>query len=154
MVSRLVSFLITFYQRTLSPDHGPLRVLFPYGVCRYKPTCSEYAKEAIARHGLLRGGILAIHRMTRCHPWSPGGYDSVPGSKSQVPISTLRLRSECPEHRRTGKFQPFDSPRSLRVALSVSNGQTNSNDQNSKRLRHLNLGIVWHLVFGIWNFKR
>jgi putative membrane protein insertion efficiency factor len=69
-VRRGAAFLITLYQRLLSP-------LFPPS-CRFYPTCSQYAKEAILRHGLLRGSYLAARRILRCHPFNPGGYDPVP----------------------------------------------------------------------------
>jgi putative membrane protein insertion efficiency factor len=46
--------------------------------CRFLPTCSEYADEAIARHGVLRGGGLAVKRLCRCHPWGSSGFDPVP----------------------------------------------------------------------------
>jgi putative membrane protein insertion efficiency factor len=48
-------------------------------VCRYEPTCSHYAEEAVRRHGVVRGLSLATWRLLRCHPWSNGGYDPVPG---------------------------------------------------------------------------
>jgi len=76
-IFRSVTLLfIRMYQVTLSPDHGPLRSLFPGGVCRYEPTCSEYGAEAVRRHG-WRGALMSIHRISRCHPFSSGGYDPV-----------------------------------------------------------------------------
>ena len=52
--------------------------------CRYEPTCSHYAEEAIRTHGALRGMVLATGRLLRCHPWSRGGYDPVPGADRTV----------------------------------------------------------------------
>lgn len=66
----LALVLITAYQKLLSP-------LFPR-TCRFFPSCSEYAKQAIQKYGLWRGGWLAIKRITRCHPGNPGGLDPVP----------------------------------------------------------------------------
>lgn len=77
MVRRVFAFLVTIYQRTLSPDHGPLRQ-FIGPVCRYEPTCSDYTKEAILKHGAPRGVWLGMKRIARCHPFSPGGFDPVP----------------------------------------------------------------------------
>jgi uncharacterized protein len=63
--------LIRLYQLTLS------RVL-PQNTCRFTPTCSHYGYQAIARYGLMKGGLLAAWRILRCQPFSPGGYDPVP----------------------------------------------------------------------------
>ncbi|GAB4151791.1 MAG: membrane protein insertion efficiency factor YidD [Cyanobacteria bacterium J069] len=63
--------LIHAYRILISP-------LFPPS-CRFHPTCSQYGLEAIARHGALKGGWLTAQRIARCHPWSEGGYDPVPG---------------------------------------------------------------------------
>jgi putative membrane protein insertion efficiency factor len=54
-----------------------LRPLLP-PACRFFPTCSEYAMQALNRHGALRGLVLSVRRLLRCHPWHPGGYDPVP----------------------------------------------------------------------------
>jgi putative membrane protein insertion efficiency factor len=62
--------LIKAYQYTLSPLLGP--------ACRFYPSCSEYAYQAIMRHGPVRGLFLAIKRILRCHPFHPGGVDPVP----------------------------------------------------------------------------
>lgn len=70
--------LIRLYQRTLSLDHGPFRALQPYGQCKYHPTCSMYAIQAIERFGVWRGGFLTVKRIARCHPWANGGVDEVP----------------------------------------------------------------------------
>ena len=63
-------FLIKVYQVAISP-------WFP-STCRYQPTCSHYAKEALTKHGLWYGGKLAIKRIFSCHPWGGSGYDPVP----------------------------------------------------------------------------
>jgi uncharacterized protein len=76
-----VVWLIELYQRTLSPDHGLLRIFFPSGACRHHPTCSEYTKEALKRYGLYRGLQLGVRRVSKCHPFNPGGFDPVPEKK-------------------------------------------------------------------------
>lgn len=73
----LVLKLIRIYQKTLSFDHGIFRHLFPYGYCRFHPTCSEYGYQAIEKYGVIKGGLLAIWRILRCHPWNKGGSDPV-----------------------------------------------------------------------------
>ncbi|XQE67190.1 membrane protein insertion efficiency factor YidD [Pseudomonas sp. P3C3] len=69
-MKRLLLGLVRLYQYLISPLLGPC--------CRFHPSCSHYAIEAIERHGALRGGWLAVRRLGRCHPWHPGGYDPVP----------------------------------------------------------------------------
>jgi putative membrane protein insertion efficiency factor len=67
--------IIWLYQKTISPDHGIFRRLFPYGYCKFHPTCSEYGKQTIMKYGLFRGIPRAVWRIIRCNPWSKGGTD-------------------------------------------------------------------------------
>ena len=69
--------VIWLYQRTLSPDHGPLRRLLPYGACRFHPTCSQYGAAAIGKYGAWKGLKLTTNRIGRCHPGATGGFDPV-----------------------------------------------------------------------------
>jgi putative membrane protein insertion efficiency factor len=73
---RIVLALIRLYQLTLSPWLGRQ--------CRYEPTCSVYATQAVERFGLRRGVWLAAKRLGRCHPWGGSGYDPVPGGDETV----------------------------------------------------------------------
>jgi putative membrane protein insertion efficiency factor len=67
---RLLASLVRGYQRVISPLLPPS--------CRFYPSCSQYALEAITRHGALKGTWLAARRLVRCHPYHPGGFDPVP----------------------------------------------------------------------------
>lgn len=67
--------IIKFYQKTLSFDHGVFKFFYPHGFCRFKPTCSNYAVEAIEKYGLVKGGGKAFWRVLRCNPFNPGGFD-------------------------------------------------------------------------------
>ena len=66
--------LLKAYRAMISPLYGQ--------VCKYSPSCSAYALEAVTVHGAWRGTGLALRRLGSCHPWSPGGYDPVPGTRA------------------------------------------------------------------------
>ena len=70
MIGTLMVRLIVVYQHSLSS-------VWP-GACRFQPTCSHYAREAVERHGAIRGSLFALQRLARCHPWGGQGYDPVP----------------------------------------------------------------------------
>jgi hypothetical protein len=69
-MNALIRGLLRGYQLLISPLLGPR--------CRFHPSCSQYAIEAVRLHGSLRGSWLGLRRLLRCHPWHPGGYDPVP----------------------------------------------------------------------------
>ncbi|MCF0180474.1 MAG: membrane protein insertion efficiency factor YidD [Bacteroidales bacterium] len=69
-MKKILLVLIYFYRSCISPLKPP--------VCRFTPTCSEYALEAIQKYGAIKGSWLAIKRICRCHPWGGSGYDPVP----------------------------------------------------------------------------
>ncbi len=70
MIGRSLIALVELYRRFVSPMFAP--------TCRFYPSCSEFAVDAIRSHGAARGVFLALRRIGRCHPWSPGGPDPVP----------------------------------------------------------------------------
>ncbi len=72
---RLVLGLIWLYQKTLSPDHGPFKKMWPQGYCPFYPSCSEYGYQVIKKRGVLIGVPLALWRIVRCNPWAKGGVD-------------------------------------------------------------------------------
>lgn len=67
---RVLAGMVRLYQLTISPLLPPS--------CRFTPSCSAYAREALERHGAMRGTWLTLRRLARCHPWNPGGVDPVP----------------------------------------------------------------------------
>lgn len=70
MIKFFLKIIIKFYQYTISPIIGPR--------CRYLPSCSNYALEAIDKHGVTKGMFLSIKRISKCHPWGKSGHDPVP----------------------------------------------------------------------------
>lgn len=76
----LLLLLVRAYQLGISPFLGQN--------CRFYPSCSQYAIEAIGRHGALKGSWLSARRLCKCHPWHPGGVDPVPGSPTQTSSSS------------------------------------------------------------------
>jgi putative membrane protein insertion efficiency factor len=90
LLSAPLLLLLRGYKRFISPMLPP--------ACRYEPTCSMYAQEAIMRHGPLRGTWLATRRVCRCHPWGGHGYDPVPAA----PPAREKPETGCPEGRDGG----------------------------------------------------
>ncbi|MGH3545811.1 MAG: membrane protein insertion efficiency factor YidD [Mycobacteriales bacterium] len=85
--SHLVLAAVRGYQRYLSP------LLLPR--CRFYPSCSEYAALAVTGHGAVRGLVLALRRLLRCHPFHPGGYDPVPHRRGTASVLATEQRSDA-----------------------------------------------------------
>lgn len=77
LVEKFVIKLIELYQKTLSFDHGFFKFMYPYGYCRFQPSCSQYTIDAIKKKGLIKGLLMGIKRILRCNPWNKGGHDPV-----------------------------------------------------------------------------
>jgi putative membrane protein insertion efficiency factor len=82
MFARLLIVLVRLYRRTLSPFLG--------NVCRFEPSCSRYAIACLEGHGAVRGSLLSIARLCKCHPFHPGGYDPPPPAR--LPLSGFAPR--------------------------------------------------------------
>lgn len=85
---RILRYLIRAYQLFLSPVLG--------NHCRFYPSCSEYAIDALEHHGVLRGAWLATRRLLRCHPWHPGGFDPVPPCSDAAALGRIDRPDEDP----------------------------------------------------------
>ncbi len=94
IVQHILTALIRAYRWFISPV---LTVAFsPQGMCRYTPSCSEYAQQAIQTHGALRGSLLAVKRLLRCHPWGACGHDPVPAAEKCACETTLSVTTVRP----------------------------------------------------------
>ncbi len=83
-MSKFLREIIKFYQKTFSPQKGIFKGFLPeFFGCRFSPTCSEYALEAIEKYGTIKGCFLGIKRIMRCNPFSDGGYDPLPYSNNK-----------------------------------------------------------------------
>jgi putative membrane protein insertion efficiency factor len=85
-MSTLLRWLVRAYQLTISPMMGPR--------CRFYPSCSNYALEALQVHGAARGSLLTVKRLCRCHPWHAGGHDPVP-PKGDAPDDSSTTACGC-----------------------------------------------------------
>ncbi|MCS7089496.1 MAG: membrane protein insertion efficiency factor YidD [Verrucomicrobiota bacterium] len=83
LAQRVVLAILQLYRRVGSPVLQTL--CGPGWGCRFEPSCSVYAKEAVRRHGVWKGTFLALRRLLRCHPWGGAGWDPVPGSQEVGP---------------------------------------------------------------------
>ncbi|MBV9511271.1 MAG: membrane protein insertion efficiency factor YidD [Caulobacteraceae bacterium] len=80
---------MTFFERTVRSAHRAYKLTLSPLIgrqCRFYPTCSDYSAKALIAHGARRGGLLAVRRMCRCHPWGASGYDPVPPPADERPI--------------------------------------------------------------------
>ena len=88
-LQHILIFAIRAYRLAISP--AQVFLFGPTGGCRFTPTCSEYALDAVRKHGALAGGALAARRICRCHPWGDCGHDPVPPRKFRTPHSAFRI---------------------------------------------------------------
>ena len=102
IAQRVALHLLQAYKRFLSPMFAP--------ACRYVPTCSEYAMEAIDRFGVLHGGAMALWRLLRCHPFAHGGYDPVVKAESDPCKTDISWKSGDSAPRPSAQFLPGFSP--------------------------------------------
>lgn len=96
LLSAAACILIRLYQWCVSPFMAPR--------CRYLPTCSDYAQEALVGHGPIAGGWLALRRICRCHPWGGSGFDPVPEARGGRGSATASAASPAAPPLNGGKF--------------------------------------------------
>lgn len=117
-------WLLRAYRLVISPLYG--------NVCRYYPSCSAYALRAVEVHGAVKGSWLAGRRLLRCHPWTPGGYDPVPGTpehEEEARLQAAATRAHDPLHPHDQGLD--DLPEDVWPAARVA--QTGSDDVSDQR---------------------
>ena len=114
---RLLLWMIRFYRANISPLHP--------GCCRYIPTCSQYALEAVEKYGALKGGYLALRRILRCHPFHAGGYDPFQSPEASE-TRCVMSRGQCVVRRGIFLYLPFyrgETSKGVLYALRQSSGE-------------------------------
>jgi putative membrane protein insertion efficiency factor len=124
-MQKLLIACLKLYRLVLSPYFGQY--------CRFTPSCSRYAIEALQKHGVLRGGYLSLHRLLRCHPWCAGGFDLVP-ERVDRKQRAARRRSEVRAHR-TGAQNSVPWACKLRLLLRLQASHHLSNTRALERWR-------------------
>ena len=117
-------WLLKGYRLVISPLYG--------NVCRYYPSCSAYALRAVEVHGAVKGTWLAGRRLLRCHPWTPGGYDPVPGTPEYEEEARLQAAAAHQGHHRHDDLHPHDQGlHDLPVSSSPTRGEHERSDDVS-----------------------
>lgn len=83
LIVELTVAIVKIYQILISPEKSFWGRGRNIKICRFHPTCSDYAIGSLRQHGIIKGGFLSIKRILRCHPWNPGGYDPVPSKNNK-----------------------------------------------------------------------
>lgn len=96
MMKKLLVVLIQFYKNYISPS-------LP-ACCRFYPTCSSYALQAVSEYGAIRGGFLSVKRILRCHPFCKGGYDPVPGPEAVYRRRKRSAGDACADREKDGGY--------------------------------------------------
>lgn len=92
-IQHILVFLVRVYQKVISP--AKMALFGPLGECRYEPSCSEYAAQAVKTHGAIKGTALAAWRICRCNPWGKFGADPVPPKLNNSPVHVSQTSHAC-----------------------------------------------------------
>ena len=120
MIRRALLRAIRFYSQAISPALPPR--------CRFQPTCSAYAAEAVERHGAARGSWLALRRLLKCAPWHPGGVDLVPGAADAGPG---RSSGTAGDRHSSSTAEPLSADRARRPDRATPPDLRRANEESS-----------------------